>query len=164
MQEGVFLLDRAGNVLAHYKETPYVNSLQPSPGGKSFLYASPKGLLLVRDSLGRILLRYRECEGPIRSAAFSPSGRKILEAAPKALKILDASSGKVLLSFHTRKSIWRVGFTPSGKRAWILFQRGLGLRVLPLETGAILDLAAKAAERGFTREEREAYRTLLEGD
>ncbi len=164
VQEGVFLLDRAGNVLAHYKETPYVNSLQPSPGGKSFLYASPKGLLLVRDSLGRILLRYRECEGPIRSAAFSPSGRKILEAAPKALKILDASSGKVLLSFHTRKSIWRVGFTPSGKRAWILFQRGLGLRVLPLETGAILDLAAKAAERGFTREEREAYRTLLEGD
>ncbi len=163
-KSGVFLLDLKGKVLTRFPETPYVNSLQSSPGGRSFLYTSRNGLLLVRDSRGRILLRHKECEGPIRSAAFSPSGRKILEATPKALKILDASSGKVMLSFHTGADIWRAGFTPSGKRAWILFKGGVGLRLLPIEAGAILDFAAQAAGRGFTRAEREAYRTLLGED
>ncbi len=163
-KRGVFLLDRKGNILARFPNTNFVKSLDASPGGKAFLYASRDGILWVRDSAGSPILRYVECEGPLHVAEFSPSGGRILCATPKVLKILEASSGRILLRYHPGKNIWRAGFTPSGKRAWILFRDVQGLQILPLEAEAILELAAGLAGKGFTRREREAYRSLLEED
>ena len=164
-RNGVFLLGRDGRILQSFHDySTYLIALDAAPDGRAFLYASRGGLLLVREGNGRLLFRYRVAEPPLRGACFSPGGKRILCYTHHSLTILDAVSGRTLLKIRQEGKIWRAGFTPSGRRIWFFFRKTQFARILPVDQEDILRAAEDAAGKGFTPREKEAYRSLLEGD